>query len=103
KTRMPQLTKRADAFIRPSPSRLHLGGVTQATGETPPPAPPHLTHTPPMTSSFPPRPGNSILLCEAAGYDVVIVETVGVGQSEFEVAHLCDIFTLLVAPSAGDE
>lgn len=43
------------------------------------------------------------MLCEAAGYDVVIVETVGVGQSEFEVVNLCDIFTLLVAPSSGDE
>ena len=43
------------------------------------------------------------MLCEAAGYDIVIVETVGVGQSEFEVVNLCDIFTLLVAPSAGDE
>ena len=43
------------------------------------------------------------MLCEAAGYDVILVETVGVGQSEYEVAHLCDIFTLLVAPSAGDE
>lgn len=43
------------------------------------------------------------MLCEAAGYDVVIIETVGVGQSEYEVAHLCDIFTLLVAPSSGDE
>ncbi|KAI2797758.1 hypothetical protein BLOT_015308 [Blomia tropicalis] len=78
KTRMPTLTKNANSFIRPSPSRLHLGGVNQATG-------------------------NSILMCELAGFDVVIVETVGVGQSEFEVAHLCDVFTLLVAPSAGDE
>ncbi|XP_017494066.1 PREDICTED: methylmalonic aciduria type A protein, mitochondrial-like [Rhagoletis zephyria] len=75
---MPMLTKSPSAFIRPSPSRLHMGGVTQATG-------------------------NSILACETAGYDVIIVETVGVGQSEYEVAHLCDIFTLLVAPAAGDE
>lgn len=78
KTRMPNLTRNANAYVRPSPSRLHLGGATQATGGT-------------------------ILLCECAGYDVVIVETVGVGQSEFEVAHLCDVFTLLVPPSAGDE
>lgn len=78
KTRMPRLTQCSNAFIRPSPSRLHFGGVTQSTGET-------------------------ILLCEAAGYDVVIVETVGVGQSEYEVHDLCDIFVLLVAPASGDE
>lgn len=78
KTRMPRLTQSSNAFIRPSPSRLNFGGVTQSTGET-------------------------ILLCEAAGYDVVIVETVGVGQSEYEVANLCDTFVLLVAPASGDE
>ncbi|OTF72722.1 methylmalonyl-CoA mutase-like protein [Euroglyphus maynei] len=78
KTRMPRLTAHPNAFIRPSPSRLRMGGVTQSTGET-------------------------ILLCETAGYDVILIETVGVGQSEYEVHHLCDTFVLLVAPASGDE
>ena len=66
------------AYIRPSPARGHLGGVTRSTGE-------------------------SILLCEAAGYHIILIETVGVGQSEYAVSDLTDVFTLLVAPSGGDE
>lgn len=65
-------------FFRPSPNRGHYGGVTRCTGE-------------------------AIMFCEAAGYDVVIIETVGVGQSEYAVSDLCDIFTLLIPPSSGDE
>lgn len=78
KTRMGELSRRREAFIRPSPSGGSLGGVTRRTRE-------------------------ALLLCEAAGFDVVIVETVGVGQSETAVAQICDLFLLLVAPGGGDE
>lgn len=78
KTRMPRLTVHPNAFIRPSPSGGTLGGVARRTRET-------------------------ALLCEAAGYDVVLVETVGVGQSETHVAGMTDLFVLLTLPNAGDE
>ncbi|WP_412028830.1 methylmalonyl Co-A mutase-associated GTPase MeaB [Deinococcus yunweiensis] len=78
KTRMPRLTVHPQAFIRPSPSGGTLGGVARRTRET-------------------------IALCEAAGYDVVLVETVGVGQSEAQVAAMTDVFVLLTLPNAGDE
>jgi len=78
KTRMEILSREVDAFIRPSPSSGALGGVAHKTRET-------------------------MLLCEAAGYDVVLVETVGVGQSEFEVASMVDFFLVLMLPNAGDE
>jgi LAO/AO transport system kinase len=78
KTRMELLSREDHAFIRPSPSEGALGGVAQKTRET-------------------------ILLCEAAGYDVIIVETVGVGQSEYEVASMVDFFLVLMMPNAGDE
>ncbi|MEM9757432.1 MAG: methylmalonyl Co-A mutase-associated GTPase MeaB, partial [Pseudomonadota bacterium] len=78
KTRMERLSRRPEAFIRPSPSATHLGGVARRTRE-------------------------AVLLCEAAGFDVVIIETVGVGQSETMVAQLCDLFVLLLAPAGGDE
>jgi len=78
KTRMEELSRQENAFIRPSPSEGSLGGVAHKTRET-------------------------MLLCEAAGYDVIIVETVGVGQSEYEVASMVDFFLLLMLPNAGDE
>jgi LAO/AO transport system kinase len=78
KTRMEQLSQSDQAFIRPSPSSGSLGGVAEKTRET-------------------------MLLCEAAGHDVVLVETVGVGQSEFEVAAMVDFFLVLMLPNAGDE
>jgi LAO/AO transport system kinase len=78
KTRMGDLTRRAEAFVRPSPTGGTLGGVTRRTRE-------------------------AMLLCEAAGFDVVLVETVGVGQSEVAVDGMVDCFLLLVAPGAGDE
>jgi len=78
KTRMDTLSKDPRAFIRPTPSSSSIGGVSMRTRE-------------------------SILLCEAAGYDVVIVETVGVGQSEFAVKEMIDFFLLLMIPGAGDE
>eukprot|EP01012_Entosiphon_sulcatum_P006399 TRINITY_DN13009_c0_g1_i1.p1 TRINITY_DN13009_c0_g1~~TRINITY_DN13009_c0_g1_i1.p1 ORF type:complete len:351 (+),score=66.78 TRINITY_DN13009_c0_g1_i1:26-1054(+) len=78
KTRMERLSKEDAAFVRPSPSRGTLGGVT--------------------TNSY-----ESILLCEAAGYDVMLIETVGVGQSEVAVAELSDVFLLLLPPASGDE
>jgi LAO/AO transport system kinase len=78
KTRMGELSRRAEAFIRPSPSGGSLGGVARRTRE-------------------------ALLLCEVAGFDVVVVETVGVGQSETAVAQICDLFLLLVAPGGGDE
>ncbi len=78
KTRMERLAREAAAYIRPTPSSGTLGGVALATGE-------------------------AIALAEAAGYDIVIVETVGVGQSEVAVADLTDLFVLLVAPGGGDE
>ena len=78
KTRMEELSRNDAAFIRPSPSEGALGGVAQKTRET-------------------------MLLCEAAGYDVILVETVGVGQSEYEVAGMVDFFMVLMLPNAGDE
>jgi len=78
KTRMARLAVDPDAFIRPSPSSGTLGGVAAKTRET-------------------------MLLCEAAGFDVILVETVGVGQSETAVADLTDFFLVLMLPGAGDE
>ena len=78
KPRMEQLSRRSEAFIRPSPSGGTLGGVARRTRE-------------------------ALLVCEAAGFDVVLVETVGVGQSEVAVAGMVDLFVLLLAPGAGDE
>lgn len=78
KTRMEQLSQNENAFIRPTPSLGFLGGVAQKTRE-------------------------SILLCEASGFDYILVETVGVGQSEFEVADMVDFFLVLMLPNAGDE
>jgi len=78
KTRMEELARESNAFIRPSPSGDTLGGVARKTRET-------------------------MLLCEAAGFDVTIVETVGVGQSEVTVASMVDFFLLLQLPNAGDE
>lgn len=78
KTRMPELSQHPDAYIRPSPTAGSLGGVARRTRE-------------------------AMLLCEAAGYDVIIVETVGVGQSETEVADMVDMFILLLLPGSGDE
>ncbi|MBF0100507.1 MAG: methylmalonyl Co-A mutase-associated GTPase MeaB [Desulfobacterales bacterium] len=78
KTRMEKLSQSSAAFIRPSPSAGTLGGVAQKTRET-------------------------ILICESAGYDVILVETVGVGQSEVTVASMVDFFLVLMLPGAGDE
>ncbi|MBL4710171.1 MAG: methylmalonyl Co-A mutase-associated GTPase MeaB, partial [Flavobacteriales bacterium] len=78
KTRMNELSIHPDAFIRPSPSSGSLGGVAQHSRE-------------------------SIILCEAAGFDTIIVETVGVGQSEIEVKEMTDFFLLLMLAGAGDE
>jgi LAO/AO transport system kinase len=78
KTRMEELAREPGAFIRPSPAGNTLGGVARKTRET-------------------------MLVCEAAGYDVIIVETVGVGQSEITVASMVDFFLLLQIPNAGDE
>ncbi len=78
KTRMEKLSSNERAFIRPSPSGGTLGGVTSHTRE-------------------------AVLVCEAAGYDVVIVETVGVGQSEVAVASMTDLFVLMQLPNAGDD
>ena len=78
KTRMAELSRHPDAFIRPSPGGTQLGGVARRTRE-------------------------AMLLCEAFGFDVVIVETIGVGQSEVAVADMVDLFLLLVAPGGGDE
>ena len=78
KSRMETLARRPEAFIRPSPSAATLGGVAQRTRE-------------------------SMLLCEAAGFDVVLVETVGVGQSETAVRDMVDTFVVLLLPGAGDE
>jgi GTPase len=78
KTRMEQLSRRSEAYIRPSPSGGTLGGVARRTRE-------------------------ALLVCEAAGFDVVLVETVGVGQSEVAVAGMVDLFVLLLGPGAGDE
>ena len=78
KTRMEQLSRKAEAFIRPSPTNTELGGVGQHTQK-------------------------AILLCEAAGYDVILVETVGVGQSEQAVNGMVDVFLLLQIVGAGDD
>ena len=78
KTRMERLSRDPRAFIRPSPSQTHLGGVARRTRE-------------------------AVALCEAAGFDVVLIETVGVGQSETMVAEMSDLFLLLMAPAGGDE
>ncbi len=78
KTRMPGLSVHPSAYIRPSPSSCNLGGVARKTRE-------------------------SMLVCEAAGFDVVLIETVGVGQSETEVADMTDCFLALMLPGAGDE
>ena len=75
---MERLSRDPRAFIRPSPSQAHLGGVARRTRE-------------------------AVALCEAAGFDVVLVETVGVGQSETVVAEMSDLFLLLMAPAGGDE
>jgi LAO/AO transport system kinase len=75
---METLARREEAFIRPSPSGNTLGGVTRRSRET-------------------------LLLCEAAGFDVIIVETVGVGQSETRVADMTDMFVLLLLPGGGDQ
>ncbi|XP_070330895.1 methylmalonic aciduria type A protein, mitochondrial isoform X1 [Odocoileus virginianus] len=78
KTRMTELSRDMNAYIRPSPTRGTLGGVTRTTNE-------------------------AILLCEGGGYDIILVETVGVGQSEFAVADMVDMFILLLPPAGGDE
>ncbi|MEM9256615.1 MAG: methylmalonyl Co-A mutase-associated GTPase MeaB [Pseudomonadota bacterium] len=78
KTRMEELSRQEGAYIRPSPSEGALGGVAQKTRET-------------------------LLLCEAAGFDVILVETVGVGQSEYQVAGMVDFFMVLMLPGGGDE
>src|ERR1700741_369894 len=78
KTRMPRLSSDANAFVRPSPSSGTLGGVATKTRE-------------------------SMLICEAAGYDVMLVETIGTGQSETMVADMTDFFLVLMLPGAGDE
>jgi LAO/AO transport system kinase len=78
KTRMERLSRDPNAFIRPSPSQSQLGGVARRTRE-------------------------AVAVCEAAGFDVVLIETVGVGQSETVVAEMSDLFVLLLAPAGGDE
>lgn len=78
KTRMAELSMHDDAYIRPSPTGGHLGGVTRVTRE-------------------------SLLLCEASGFDVILVETVGVGQSETVVSEMVDCYLVLMLPGAGDE
>jgi len=78
KTRMAGLSQHESAYIRPSPTSGALGGVARRTRE-------------------------AMLLCEAAGYDVILVETVGVGQSEIEVADMVDMFVLMLLPGSGDE
>jgi LAO/AO transport system kinase len=78
KTRMELLSRNPAAFIRPSPSAGNLGGVAEKTRE-------------------------AMLVCEASGFDVIVVETVGVGQSETAVAGMTDLFCLLQLPNAGDE
>ena len=78
KTRMERLSRDPLAYIRPSPSQTHLGGVARRTRE-------------------------AVALCEAAGFDIKLIETVGVGQSETVVAEMCDLFLLLLAPAGGDE
>jgi len=78
KTRMHELSRDMKAFIRPSPTGGHLGGVTRSTNE-------------------------AIIMCETAGFNTVFVETVGVGQSEYAVADMVDMFVMLIPPAGGDE
>jgi LAO/AO transport system kinase len=78
KTRMERLSRDPNAYIRPSPSKAALGGVARRTREV-------------------------TLLCEAAGFDIILIETVGVGQSETLVSQIADIFVLLLSPAGGDE
>lgn len=78
KTRMERLSRDPNAFIRPSPSQTTLGGVARRTRD-------------------------AVALSEAAGFDVILIETVGVGQSETIVSEMCDVFVLLLAPAGGDE
>ena len=78
KTRMEKLSQEENAYIRPTPNSGALGGVAQKTRE-------------------------AMLLCEAAGYNVILIETVGVGQSEFQVADMVDFFTVVLIPGGGDE
>jgi LAO/AO transport system kinase len=78
KTRMPDLSRHERAFIRPSPAGETLGGVARRTRE-------------------------ALIVCEAAGFDIVLVETVGVGQSETAVSEMTDVFVLLLQPGGGDE
>ena len=78
KTRMEMLSRDPNAFIRPSPSQTQLGGVARRTRE-------------------------AVAICEAAGFDIVLIETVGVGQSETMVSEMADLFVLLLAPAGGDE
>jgi LAO/AO transport system kinase len=78
KTRMTELARHPHAYVRPSPSRGTLGGVARATA-------------------------SATILCQAAGCDALLIETVGVGQSETAVASMCDVFLLLAAPGGGDE
>lgn len=78
KTRMPELSRHPKAFVRPSPGGGELGGVARRTRD-------------------------AISLCEAAGFDRIVVETIGVGQSEVAVASMVDVFVLLVNPGGGDE
>ncbi|XP_074651368.1 methylmalonic aciduria type A homolog, mitochondrial-like isoform X2 [Tubulanus polymorphus] len=78
KTRMPELSCDMNAYIRPSPTSGNLGGVARSTNE-------------------------AIVLCEGAGYNYILVETVGVGQSEYAVADMVDMFCLLIPPAGGDE
>ena len=78
KTRMNELSQNRNAYIRPSPTRGHLGGISEKTRE-------------------------NMLLCEAAGFDVILIETVGVGQSEVAVKDLSDFLLLLMISGAGDE
>lgn len=78
KTRMPELSRDMNAYIRPSPSGGTLGGVTRCTND-------------------------AVVLCEGAGYDIILIETIGVGQSEYAVADMVDMFVLLIPPAGGDE
>ena len=78
KTRMERLAREPNAFIRPSPSRTHLGGVARRSRE-------------------------AVTICESAGFDIIFIETVGVGQSETIVSEISDVFLLLIAPAGGDE
>jgi len=78
KTRMTQLSNHSDAYVRPTASATHLGGVSKTTSE-------------------------SIAICEQAGYDVIIIESVGVGQSEVALADLVDVYVLVLLPGGGDD